>query len=464
MDSEFSDTKKLYEVKELQDYDTDSNIQFKVDDTASRKQPQSSAWKIPIVLGLLILSVILLLVVILQSITIAHLNLLPVVCPEEEATTPSVTTDALTGTDVNMQLLSQLSQLINMSKDIMSNGNDIKDTSQNILSISTEHYAYSLQNNTNWLNQILETTQGSAQKLYEIVQTLSNIKDNGITTEGVVNDILMIVEELLRINNDSLIFSSHLPISCQDIKNKQPNSTSGYYHINSQLVYCEMDEMCSIEGGWTRIAYLDMTDSTVDCPPGFMLDITGGIRRCGRPTDVSGASCEAVSFPSNGISYSEVCGRVIGNQFGSTEAVFSGNENINSQYVDGVSITQGSPRKHVWTLIAGLYETKYSANYNCPCNTPPGVHDPPPFVGDNYFCESGNPTNGVAGIIYQNDPLWDGDGCSTVESTCCNATSGLPWFYRSLDVTTDYIELRDCGSFHATNENIFISFYEIYVK
>ena len=266
MDSEFSDTKKIYEVNELVDeYDTVGNNKFhhvKLDDIA--KKPQSMC-RISMVIGLLILSVVLLLIVILQSVTIAHLNLLPVVCPEEAATA-SPATDALTGTTddyretqdaINMQMLSQMSRIINMS--------------ENILSISDDHYTYS-QNNTDWIWQILETTQGSAQKLYEIVHTLSNIKDSNIATEVVVNDILMIVEELLRLQNDSFIFSSHLPISCQDIKDKQPDSPSGYYHINSELVYCEMGELCnSTGGGWTRLAYLDMTDATVDCPTGFML-------------------------------------------------------------------------------------------------------------------------------------------------------------------------------------------------
>ena len=456
MDSEFSDTKKLYEVKELQDYDTDSNIQFKVDDTASRKQPQSSAWKIPIVLGLLILSVILLLVVILQSITIAHLNLLPVVCPEEEATTPSVTTDALTSdiwnrqTEVNTELLSQISRIVNMS--------------ENILAISDEHYTYS-QNNTNWLDQILETTQGSAQKLNEIVQTLSNIKDNGVTTEGVVNDILMVVEELLRLQNDSFIFSSHLPISCLDIKNKQPNSPSGYYHINSQLVYCEMGELCNTtEGGWTRLAYLDMTDSTVDCPSDdFKLYQANGVRACGR--SYTYPSCSSIKFPSNGISYSEVCGRVTGYQYQTTDGI-SANGDIDSHYVDGISITQGSPRQHIWTMIAGLFEN-HPHSSNCPCNLPsPPLNDlVPPFVGDNYFCESGNsPSNFAWGTIATQDPLWDGKQCGEDEEELCCAATTVPWFYRSLNSTTDYIELRVCGDESNANEDNPISLYEIYVK
>ena len=461
MDSEYSDTKKMYEVKELEEYETNDDSRFnnvKLDDIA--KKPQSM-WKIPIVIGLLLLSVVLLLIVILQSVTIAHLNLLPVVCPEETATASPVT-DALTGAqdEINMQLLSQMSQLINMSKDIMSTGNQLVYTSQSILSVSDEQLTY-LQNNTDWLNQILETSQDSAQRLYEIRNALSIIKDTNIATEVVVNDIFMIVEELLRIQNGSLIYSSHLPISCQDIKDKQPESPSGYYHINSELVYCEMGELCnSTEGGWTRLAFLDMTDSFTYCPEDFMLDETAGIRSCGRSS--GGAGCSSVMFPSNGISYSEVCGRVVGYQYGTTEAVFASIETIDSHYVDGLSITQGSPRKHVWTLMAGRQDSFGLAKFNCPCNTPPGTQ-PPPFVGNDYFCESGNPNSNNPSKLHTADPLWDGEGCGTLEGDCC-AAAGLPWFYRTLNTTTDYIELRDCGSFTTANENVFVSSYEIYVK
>ena len=47
-------------------------------------------------------------------------------------------------------------------------------------------------------------------------------------------------------------------------------------------------------------------------------------------------------------------------QFGSPDAfVCHGNCTIDSRYVDGVSITHGaSPRKHIWTYAAGVYEIK----------------------------------------------------------------------------------------------------------
>ena len=191
----------------------------------------------------------------------------------------------------------------------------------------------------------MEITQETAVKLTDIVITLSNLKDNGITVEGIVNDILLITETLLTIQNDSLSLSTLQPKSCQEIRDSQPNSPSGYYHINSQIVYCEMGELCNgTKGGWARLGYLDMTDSTVDCPSGFPLYQMGDVRACGRSSD-NAPGCQSVKFPSNGISYSEVCGRVVGYQYGSPDALdtnfgtLEDHNDINAFYVDGVSIT-----------------------------------------------------------------------------------------------------------------------------
>ena len=58
---------------------------------------------------------------------------------------------------------------------------------------------------------------------------------------------------------------SPLPTSIKEIKTKWPHSISGYYHIGCKkgpmYVYYHM-KSCSSGGGWTRIAYLDMSDST----------------------------------------------------------------------------------------------------------------------------------------------------------------------------------------------------------
>ena len=94
------------------------------------------------------------------------------------------------------------------------------------------------------------------------------------------------------------------------------------------------------------------------------------------PVTMHPAGCQSVKFPSNGISYFEVCGRVVGYQYGSPDALGT-TTNIDSYYVDGVSITQGYPHKHAWTLINGLYENYMFVGYNniCPCTQIPSLND-----------------------------------------------------------------------------------------
>ena len=223
-----------------------------------------------------------------------------------------------------------------------------------------------------------------------------------------------------------------------------------------------MDTLCGSGGGWTRLAYLNMSDNAQNCPSGFRLYQSSGVRACGRSETNSG-SYVLVQFPSNDITYSQICGRVVGYQYYSTDAVDDYRNNINSWYVDDVSITRGSPRQHVWTLIAGWTE-KNAGTLSCSCNTGSAV-SVAPFIGSNYFCESGNKASGITSILYTSDPLWDGEHCGSFEALCCTAP-GLPWFHRDYgtNTTTDYIELRVCGNQETIlMKTILLSFYEIYV-
>ena len=264
--------------------------------------------------------------------------------------------------------------------------------------------------------------------------------------------------------------------SCKDIKRKWSDSPSGYYQLGSKRgsvsVYCNMDELCGSKGGWTRLGYLNMADPSESCPYGFKLYQHEGVRACGRQSSSVG-SCAALKLLADDISYSQVCGGVVGYQYASTDAVDSkigtaSHNDINSDYVDGVSITRGSPRQHVWTLMAGLLEASHhNGNDMCPCSQGSTQNSTlQSFIGNDYFCESGNPaTDGTyQSILYTSDPLWDGKGCGSLEGTCC-AAPGLPWFHKKLNTTTtDYLELRVCGDEGTGNEDTPISFYEIYVK
>ena len=259
--------------------------------------------------------------------------------------------------------------------------------------------------------------------------------------------------------------------SCEDIKIMSPSAPSGYYTITkydgtTQRVYCDMEHShqypCG-STGWTRVAYLDMSDPSQQCPTELRLYNEGGVRACGRQTSSDG-SCDSVTFSTNGVSYSQVCGRVIGYQYTSPDALYKYAYEtmlIDTPYIEGISITHGSPRQHIWTFMGGLTEST-SGMSGCPCNTGSTV-SVPSFVGGDYFCESGTFSSWTA-QLYPDDPLWDGEGCGGLEGPCCNVP-GIPWFHKVLNSPiSDDIELRVCADQTTSNEDVPVGLYEIYIK
>ena len=256
--------------------------------------------------------------------------------------------------------------------------------------------------------------------------------------------------------------------SCSHILAHDPTAPSGYYNITlsngtTTTVYCDMDLNCNGVRGWMRVGYLNMTDPNEQCPPGFKLYEENGVRACGRYT----SGCVSVTYPSHDISYSQVCGRINGYQKGSPGAIFNQQLGIDSPYVDGVSITRGYPRQHIWTFMAALQENSFYNNgeHACPC-APNSTVTPASFIGNDYFCESGNPhVAWDTTTFYYADPLWDGEQCGLIEEECCNAP-GIPWFHKPLQQpTTDYIELRVCGNESPNgDEDVPVSFIEIYAR
>jgi hypothetical protein len=226
-------------------------------------------------------------------------------------------------------------------------------------------------------------------------------------------------------------------------------------------------------GQWYRVAYLDMSDPTQQCPPSLRLYSASGVRACGRPSTIGAFGCSSLTFTSgSGRQYSKVCGQVIGHQVGSTD-VFSNqrNNSIDTGYVDGVSITHGSmPRRHIWTYAAGISEQLRATSeiFSCPCALAGSSfmpQTPPSYVGNNYYCESGNPASTFEHtdvLRYTSDPLWDGQQC---EGQCCSDGRTPPWFSVTLTSTTsDDIEVRICGTEPTSNEDTPISLMEVYVQ
>ena len=241
--------------------------------------------------------------------------------------------------------------------------------------------------------------------------------------------------------------------SCAEIKRDKPRSASGYYKIlvnnRNVSVYCHMGTLCGVGGGWTRLGKLDMTISSTRCPSTLILNTVSGTRLCTKNDN----KCQSVPIPSQGIRYSQVCGRVRGYHKQSLDG-FNTGRSIDTNYVDGVSITRGSPRKHIWSLGSGITS-------RCPCSST--SRRVPSFVGSDHYCESGFATS-YKSRFSVNDILWDGKNCPTNEARCCTPPL-LPWFLKRIgSTTTDNIEMRLCTDEGPNNENIGIDQYEFYVK
>ena len=140
---------------------------------------------------------------------------------------------------------------------------------------------------------------------------------------------------------------------------------------------------------------------------------------------------------------------------------------IQVTYVDGISLTHGSPRQHIWTFAAARDERAIDNHASkCPCiiNTEADLMNrPPEFVGSDYFCDTSSENGAITnGLFLRDDPLWDGAGCGP-RSTCC-IFNNPPWFYKQLpQPITDDIEMRVCRDEDARYEDIGIGMITIYI-
>ena len=247
---------------------------------------------------------------------------------------------------------------------------------------------------------------------------------------------------------------------CDKIEEHDAEITAELKELSNYIIP-QRGYRCGGTGGWRHAIYLDMTDPNTECPSGWSIITSDSKRTCG----MVGSGSTSVFFPVSGGPYSQVCGRIRAYQSGIPQAFHGYNshryDTIDSIYFDGVAIMYGSPRQHVWTFAAGIWENRTSSTDDvCPCDTTVDIPIPP-FVGEDYFCESGYvyPWNRNYGL-HSNDTLWDGEDCHS-SSSCCSLHNP-PYFTKSLgQSTTDDLELRTC-SVHG--DSIAIELLEVYVK
>ena len=212
------------------------------------------------------------------------------------------------------------------------------------------------------------------------------------------------------------------------------------------------------ESEFRPVYSLDMRIPSQDCPPSLQFRQHDDLRLCGKMTN--GPSCDSVTISTNGQSYSKVMGKVKAYQFGSPDGFQTNPPDIDSYYVDGISITYGSsPRIHVWTYAAALHQFIPGSN---PPNTCPSTGNgagPWDFVGDDYFCSSGNTDRDWSPVLYTKYPLW-----SNIQGDCSFCGKNDLSFCVELDTsTTDDLELRVCTNEALSNEDIRIESIQLYI-
>ena len=317
-----------------------------------------------------------------------------------------------------------------------------------------------LSDSNTMLQQQLTTLHNQTQQLSAsntmLQQQLTTLHNQ---TQQLSDSNTMLHQQHYELHEDVLgVFPSFPAVSCAALPHSSP---SGYYWASNSndsptLVYCTMS--CgTLTGGWMRVGFLDMTNSSHQCPSGLMeRNDSPNIRTCVRNETLGG--CTSVELSTANIQYSDVCGRITAYQVGSTDdfQFRRPNTDINSAYVDGVSLTHGNPRQHIWTFAAaGRIDTICSC-----CN-----ESRPASVGSDFFCDSGNPMPSSATFVtfHSANPLWDGDECAA-DNECC-PTDNPPYFLKTLpQPTTDDIEMRVCRDEHRINEDIAIETVEIYVQ
>ena len=253
--------------------------------------------------------------------------------------------------------------------------------------------------------------------------------------------------------------------SCEDIFQADRTCVSGYYLVlqgsSPTLIYCEAPRsLCGLRRNWRLVTYINIDQQGAVCPPQLtqVHNTATSQRACGRRVD---SSCSSITYHTGSKNYTDVCGRVRGYQFGQMNAfgpAYYKEQGIDDLYVDGISITTGSPRRHLWTYAVRMNE---ATGAFCPCANIPGLPvSIPSFVDNHYYCEAGF-VNTTSHKTAWEDPLWDGEGCTIAGNKCCERYG---WFHRDIPPTVDEIEVRWCGNELRTYEDIYTDLVEIWVN
>ena len=338
--------------------------------------------------------------------------------------------------------------LVNLSSQIalIKKSQDNLTGSVNVLKGEVEEYQSRFHSTvlsiSNVTNSLLEEVRRECELHVMNVTISTNTLINNLTSK-VVQDIKAVYS-----------FSS-----CEELLNISLLFPAGMYRVRSSncsftLKYCSTSTAIScsgVPGNWRRIAYLSNNTSPVECPMGYELindpNVPALCRR--NPT---GARCSSITYSTNENSYSQVCGTIHGSYFGDPDGfglhgLRSANTPLKGNYVDGISLTHGSMNEHhIWTFSAIV---NYDSNPTDICSVCARIK--PNYVGLDYSCD-----------VLGTQPCRN--NCSPRQIWGSGQCIGNITFYKNLmQPTSDDIEMRVCTDQAHDDEDIFLSFVEIFV-
>ena len=301
----------------------------------------------------------------------------------------------------------------------------------------------------NFSVQLIKISNGTMLQLQRIYDTaiVEEINNNYKTAHSSLNTLTVDLASGIRI--------LHMFDSCEEVSNFSISLPSGMYNIgygsSTMKKYC-FTSCNSVRGNWRRIAFLSSNTSPVECPTGFELINDPNVPAvCKR--NPTGARCSSITYSTNGNSYSQVCGTIHGSYFGDPDGFDSHSSIrsrsagtlINGSYVDGISLTHGSMNKHhIWTLSAIV---NFATNPTDNCSV--CASNKPSYVGMDYSCD----------VVERCK-----SGCSPRQIWGSGQCTGSNTFYKNLmQPTTDAIEMSVCTDQVEGDEDIFLSFVELYV-